>query len=292
MLPLDNANNQTNSASLENSVKTNDNVPALTSDHENVHDCNIDIVVVDAIDNETCNSANANVDAAAPAENSVNDEAVAHVENVAGVEAAAPAENIVDVKGAGPAENLSNVENVSENVSGLQDNFKSDSGTLPELRTASTSPSAVHVSDDKNSSQVTQVTQPDESCEDSNELPQGLSAVNETIFSSDPNSSDPRIFDNHLRILAGKHNIGALVDTGATVICISNALLNKLDPKSVQYFKSDITCISGVGGKKHAISNLEQIEFQCSNQTSSHKFYALHNPYMLILGMDFKHWTW
>ena len=288
MLPLDNANVQTNSASLENSVKTNDNVPVLTNDHEIVHNCDIDIVVVDAIDNETCNSVNANVDAAAPAENSVNIEAVAHVENVAGVEAAAPAENIVDVKAAGPAENISNVDDGSENVSGLQENFKSDSGTLPELSTASTSPSAVHdVSDDKNSSQVTQVTQPDKSCEDSNESPQGLSAVNETIFSSDPNSSDPRIFDNHLRIQVGKHNIGALVDTGATVSCISNALLNKLHPKSVQYFKSDITCISGVGGKKHAISDLVQIEFQCSNQTFSHKFYALHNPYMLILGMDF-----
>ena len=84
----------------------------------------------------------------------------------------------------------------------------------------------------------------------------------------------------------GKHRVRALVDTGATVSCISHALLNKLHPKSVQYFKSDITHISSVGGKKHEISDLVQVDFHVGDHRFTQKFYALHNPYSLILGMD------
>ena len=109
----------------------------------------------------------------------------------------------------------------------------------------------------------------------------------ETIHKINSDSYDPNVFDNHLMVQLGKHRVGALVDTGATVSCISHALLNKLHPKSVQYFKSDITHVSGVGGKKHEISDLVQVDFHVGDHRFTQKFYALHNPYSLILGMDF-----
>ena len=99
--------------------------------------------------------------------------------------------------------------------------------------------------------------------------------------------SDDRCHDNTLRVRIGNVRAVALVDSGATISCISNALLCKLQPKRIKYEKGDITKIYGVGNIMQEISSKVKFNFHIGQEKFTHSFYSLHNQYPLILGMDF-----
>ena len=98
---------------------------------------------------------------------------------------------------------------------------------------------------------------------------------------------DSRSHDNNLKVTMGNVNARALVDTGATVSCISTTLLDKIDPHFIEYLKSEIPFVCGVGGKQHEVTHKVKIQFSIENKPFSQTFYALQNPFELILGMDF-----
>ena len=99
--------------------------------------------------------------------------------------------------------------------------------------------------------------------------------------------SDKRCHDNTVRVQIGNIRLVALLDSGATVSCISTALLNKLQPKRLQYLQSDICKVYGVGDIIQDISTKVQFDFHIGQQKFRNAFYALQNQYPLILGMDF-----
>ena len=100
-------------------------------------------------------------------------------------------------------------------------------------------------------------------------------------------ATDSRTFDNTLKIKIGNVLTTALVDTGATVSCISSDLLSKIHPKLLTYCDNDIPFIIGVGDKTHKILHKVQLQFTIDSQKVQQSFYALQSQTQLILGMDF-----
>ena len=98
---------------------------------------------------------------------------------------------------------------------------------------------------------------------------------------------DSRTYENTLHVQIGKIASSALVDTGATISCISENLLNKIHPKYVKYQKSDISFIVGVGGKQHDVSHKVEVQMKIKDKIFTQSFYSLQNQIQLILGMDF-----
>ena len=99
--------------------------------------------------------------------------------------------------------------------------------------------------------------------------------------------ADKRIFENTLRVNIGKARAAALVDTGATVSCISNNFLNTINPHYVRYLQPDIMTVFGVGNMAHEVSAKVELNFVIDGTEFTHTFHALHNGYNMILGMDF-----
>ena len=99
--------------------------------------------------------------------------------------------------------------------------------------------------------------------------------------------SDKRCYDNTLRVRIGNVKAVALVDTGATISCISHSLLSKIQPKHVQYMHGDISKIYGVGNIVQDVSAKVQFDFHVDQQKFKNSFYTIQNQYPLILGMDF-----
>ena len=93
--------------------------------------------------------------------------------------------------------------------------------------------------------------------------------------------------DNNLIIQAGNISTTALVDTGATISCISSELLQKIHPKFLNYQESDLEFIYGVGNKQHEVTAKVAIKLSINGRNFTQSFYALHNQYSIILGMDF-----
>ena len=99
--------------------------------------------------------------------------------------------------------------------------------------------------------------------------------------------SDTRCHDNTVRVQIGNIRAVALVDSGATISCISNALLTKIQPKRLQYLPDDITKVYGVGHIVQDISSKVQFDFKIDSDNFKHCFYSINNQYPLILGLDF-----
>ena len=93
--------------------------------------------------------------------------------------------------------------------------------------------------------------------------------------------------DNNLIIQAGNISTTALVDTGATISCISSELLQKIHPKFLNYQESDLEFIYGVGNKQHEVTAKVANKLSINGRNFTQSFYALHNQYSIILGMDF-----
>lgn len=84
----------------------------------------------------------------------------------------------------------------------------------------------------------------------------------------------------------------ALVDTGASISCISHALLNKLfqsqNHKKVQLQNSKVTHARGVGGDLLKISGEVDLQLQIADKPFTQKFYVFERLHQsIILGVDF-----
>ena len=80
----------------------------------------------------------------------------------------------------------------------------------------------------------------------------------------------------------------AVIDTGASISCISEDLISKIIPKISKYDPSEHPLIFGVGGEKHDIMGCITLPVCIQGAKYLQKFYifrALHTP--VILGLDF-----
>ena len=96
------------------------------------------------------------------------------------------------------------------------------------------------------------------------------------------------IHKNTILVNVGGRKTQALVDTGASISCVSKSFLDKPDFKNSKLQKCDLKEIIGVGGEKHQI--LGKIEFQIliSGIRISYGFYVLNTlHHSVILGMHF-----
>ena len=99
--------------------------------------------------------------------------------------------------------------------------------------------------------------------------------------------NDRRSCDNTLQVRIGNVKTVALLDSGASIGCVSHSLLNKIQPKLLEYQKPDVTIIYGVGNVVQDVSSHVQFNFHIGQNQFTNSFYAIQNNYPLILGMDF-----
>ena len=99
--------------------------------------------------------------------------------------------------------------------------------------------------------------------------------------------NDKRCHDNTLRVTIGNVRSVALVDTGASISCLSTALLCNINPNKIKYLQTDIQKIYGVGDIVQDVSHKVQVKFHIDDHQFQHQFYIIQNQYPIILGMDF-----
>ena len=99
--------------------------------------------------------------------------------------------------------------------------------------------------------------------------------------------NDRRSCDNTLQVRIGNVKTVALLDSGATISCVSHSLLNKIQPRLLKYQKPAINKIYGVGNVVQDVSCHVQFNFHIDQHQFTNSFYAIQNNYPLILGMDF-----
>ena len=94
---------------------------------------------------------------------------------------------------------------------------------------------------------------------------------------------------NYIQGKVKRHNVRILIDTGASLSCLSLAFLNKLKVTQRSLKASqDIRSVRGVGGEIHKILGTIELEFTISGTKVCHKFYVFSNLYTpVILGFDF-----
>ena len=79
-----------------------------------------------------------------------------------------------------------------------------------------------------------------------------------------------------------------LVDSGASLSCISDYLLNKLNDKQIRLNNSEIPNIFGVGGEKHQVMGKVSLPLSFKGVIVEYMFTVVQNlPHPLILGDDF-----
>ena len=96
------------------------------------------------------------------------------------------------------------------------------------------------------------------------------------------------IYRNTILASIGGKRTQCLIDTGATVSCISNAFISKTNLCDSKLKPSDISEISGVGGERHKILDVLEIPLTISGATFVFNFYVLPAlQHSIIIGIDF-----
>lgn len=91
---------------------------------------------------------------------------------------------------------------------------------------------------------------------------------------------------NLVHVVVQNFKIKALVDTGATISCISSSLVQNLSLPSIE--PSSIKSVMGVGNQTHNITGCVTLSLKfCDAVTLDHKFHVISGNQPLILGMDF-----
>lgn len=91
-------------------------------------------------------------------------------------------------------------------------------------------------------------------------------------------------------VSVGQKNVECLLDSGASISCISNGFLSLTSLQDTKLLPSDIPEISGVGGEKHKILGILETHITVSKANFKCKFYVLDKmnmPHPVILGLDF-----
>ena len=79
-----------------------------------------------------------------------------------------------------------------------------------------------------------------------------------------------------------------MLDSGASISCISNGFLSKTSLQGAKLLPSDIPEIAGVGGEKHRTLGILETHITVSMANFKCKFYVLDDiPHPDILGIDF-----
>jgi hypothetical protein len=95
------------------------------------------------------------------------------------------------------------------------------------------------------------------------------------------------LIQNVIKGKIGTYSVNCLVDSGATISCISQNILELTSP-NVTCEQSTIENITGVGGAIHSVSGIVLLEFSIQDQIFSHKFHVIPAlNYSVILGVDF-----
>ena len=95
---------------------------------------------------------------------------------------------------------------------------------------------------------------------------------------------------NRSTILAnvGKKNVNCLLDSGASISCISNSYLTNTSLHGTRLQPSDIPEIAGVGGERHKILGILETHITISKAKFKCKFYVIDRiQHPVILGIDF-----
>lgn len=96
------------------------------------------------------------------------------------------------------------------------------------------------------------------------------------------------IHRNTILASIGGKRAQCLLDTGATVSCISNAFLSKTNLYNTKLQPTDISEISGVGGERHKILGILKVPIVISSAQFLFDFYVLPElQHPVILGVDF-----
>ena len=108
------------------------------------------------------------------------------------------------------------------------------------------------------------------------------------------NNTIPQVFlsasnkSNYITLSVGHQSVAALVDTGASVSCVTKKLLSLSGLKNVIYDKSDIVHVTGIGGQLIDVLGTVILPVRINKLIIPHKFYvfnALHKD--IVLGLDF-----
>ena len=79
-----------------------------------------------------------------------------------------------------------------------------------------------------------------------------------------------------------------LLDTGASISCISRTFLDITNLSGYELLPSDIPAISGVGGEKHKVLGMLNVSIMISRAQFQFKFYVIQDiQHTVILGIDF-----
>ena len=93
---------------------------------------------------------------------------------------------------------------------------------------------------------------------------------------------------NHIQVKINDHKIKALIDTGASISCISKSFLVNSGNRSKLRTDTDILCIKGVCGERHSVEGTAVIKIKIGKFQVDQRFYVfsrLHED--LLLGIDF-----
>ncbi|MEW8547939.1 MAG: reverse transcriptase domain-containing protein [Candidatus Thiodiazotropha sp.] len=93
---------------------------------------------------------------------------------------------------------------------------------------------------------------------------------------------------NTILTTVGGRKTQALIDTGASISCVSKLFLTKTSYHNSELNPCELKEIVGVGGEKHSILGQKEIDILVSGVKISFPFYVLNSlHHSMILGMDF-----
>ena len=99
--------------------------------------------------------------------------------------------------------------------------------------------------------------------------------------------ADKRCYENTLSCQLAGMQCYALVDTGATLSCVSKDLLQKISPQHLVYESSEVKTVRGVGNVILQVTDKVTCDIKISDLKFRHTFHVLNHQFPIILGTDF-----
>ena len=99
--------------------------------------------------------------------------------------------------------------------------------------------------------------------------------------------SDPRAFNNLLKVRVQRNHVWALIDSGANISVISTELAALLSPCIEAHYTPDFSHVSGVGGEMLQVTDRVVLGLYIGDQEFIHEFHVVSIRTSMILGLDF-----
>ena len=117
---------------------------------------------------------------------------------------------------------------------------------------------------------------------------QALSNFNVEILYNETSSHYPKPpFNNMINAKFGVLQTQCLLDTGATISCISTHFLDKIPRKFVKTLSHRSIVIQGFGGFQKRVKERVELTFTINGRKFSEQFYSVSHSYNVILGLPF-----